>query len=235
MLDEILQKAEGKSGRSFDKVDVKLVGDWLRDKINRLKNNIWALIGLFFLLPTIVSLVVVFMFNSLLDFKNIRNFMDVSGYFFTFSSLVLVFILLETFRISDYKKSVVNKSFLENDAINQLINSLDLIQKCILEEKVDDLYQSCRNVDHIYKSLKTQEDDVVLSAYSNQIGHIYNLLNRNYFFTFSYDYDVRKLKNIPTDVKQNIVSKVDDLSRELSRTIKQEGTADGEWRFKCTT
>lgn len=200
----------------------------MRDKINRLKSNIRVLIGLFFLLPTIVSLLVVLKFNWLLDIKIIRNFMDVSGYFFTFSSLVLVFILLETFRLSDYKKSVVNKNFLENDAISQLINSLDMIQKCILEEKVADLYKSCRNVDHVYKSLKTHEDDVVLSAYSNQIGHIYNLLNRNSFFTFSYDNDVGKFKNIPTDVKQDIVSKVDDLSRELSRTIKQGGTADGE-------
>lgn len=199
----------------------------MKDKINELKSNIYVLIGLFLLLPIIVSLVVVFKFNSLLDNKITGDFILVSGYLFTFSSLILVFILLETFRISDYKKSVVNKDYLENDAITQLINSLDMINKCILEERVKDLYSSCRTVDHIYKSLKTYEKDVVLSAYSNQIGQVYSLLNRNSFFTFSYENDVEKLKNVSTEVKQNIVSKVDDLSRELNRAIKQGGTSDG--------
>ncbi len=198
----------------------------MRDKINGLKSNRWVLIGLFLLLPTIVSLVVVFRFNWLLDNKIIGDFMSVSGYFFTFSSLALVFILLEAFRVSDYQKSIVNKEFLENDAINQLINSLENVKECILKEKVDGLYKSCRNVDHVYRSLTTYEYDVVLRAYSNQIKHVYNLLNRNSFFTFSFEYDVEKLRNISTDVKQHIVSEVDDLSRELKRAIEQGGTSD---------
>lgn len=182
-----------------------------------LKNNIWFLIFCFFVLPLVLSLVLVWRFDSFLNNEFVERFIVVSGYLFTLCSLILVFILFKTFKVSDYKRSVANKNFLEKDASDKLVLSLTIIKDCVNENEVENLFDSCTNVKNIYNSLKIHESDVDLKAYSNEIKSVFSLLNRYSLSSIGYESDVEKLKSMSMANKHSIVLEVDGLLWQLEQ------------------
>lgn len=196
----------------------------MKDNLKKLSKNNWLLITLFFISPMIISFVVAYFPNIFLNYIFLEDFMTVSSYLFTFSSLIIVFVLLNTFEASDYHRSVLNKDYLNSDGVKQLIWALENIEKCILGGKTVGLYKSYRRIGHIKKSLMRQNEDVVLKAYSSQINKIHNLLGRYDFKRFNKEINYESYEDpfdyLTSDVKDKIVGEIDDLSRELKRTYE---------------
>lgn len=172
---------------------------------------------LFFVLPLVISLILVFEFSAMLDYKVIKNIISVSGYGFTFSSLILVFILYRSFKPSDYNKSVSVQKYLEEVAIEELGSSLGTIKTCIRENEVKGLAESSNTVAHIHGSLKEYEDDVILKAYSNHIKSLFNLINKHGLPSIGLKRDYKKLQKISDNNKSKIWRAADDLQRYLDR------------------
>lgn len=218
------------------------VGDYLKDRLKKLRKNNRLLITLFFIFPMIISFVVAFFPNMLLNYIFLEDFMTVSSYLFTLSSLIIVFVLLNSFESSDYHRSDLNKDYLNSDGFKQLIEALDKIEECIKEEKTDGLYDSYRDIGHIKNNLMRENEDVYLKAYISQINKIYNLLSRFNFKRFNFKksnfkwFNFKSSENhfdhLTSDVKEKIVEEVDDLSRELKRAYKniEEGLFNAKRR-----
>lgn len=171
----------------------------------------------FLLLPIIISLVLVSKYSEILNSPFIKETISVSGYFFSLSSLVLIFILFRSFRPSDYHKSVSDQKYLDDDAIGDLDSSLKTIKFCIQHNEVKDLVDSCNTVIHIYRSLKEHGDDLILKAYSNQIKDLFNLINKHALQRIGLTSDYEELRAISDSDKLMIWNKTDELERYLKR------------------
>ncbi|WHX25645.1 hypothetical protein QNH47_16150 [Virgibacillus halodenitrificans] len=185
-----------------------------------LRNNVWILFLLFFVLPIVLSFVLVFKFGEIFDYEIMEKILSISGYFFTLSSLILVFILFRVFRTSDHNKSVSDKEYLEEDAIKELLSSLRIIKACIQKDEVKGLYDSCSDVKHIYHSLNGYEEDVDLKAYSTQIKNLFSLINKHKLTSIGFEHNSEQLKKKSLKDKQKIMEAAGDLERYLNRMLK---------------
>ncbi|MBT2572311.1 hypothetical protein, partial [Planococcus sp. ISL-110] len=177
----------------------------------------WVLMILFFVVPTVISLVLALCFEKFLEHDFVAKFMTTSGYFYTLGSLILVFILFNTFKVSDYKKSVASKDFLEKRAFEELSSSLKTILDCLEKNETKNLHSSCMTVKEIYESVRDFESDVDLKAYSIEIRDVFSVLNKYKLSTIGYNSDVQKLENMRESYKFDIVTKIDRLVRQLEQ------------------
>lgn len=176
----------------------------------------------FLIFPVIITLIIVYFFKNMLKIEFITYFMSVSGYLFSLTSLILVFILFKTFRFSDYTRAVTDKNYLEKNAKIELIESLTDIQKSLYDNSVPNIIKSYLNIQYIYNSLKNYKEDVILKAYFPELKSIFNILNKYKFYTISIDKDITKWTEIPNDIKSDLYLKVDNLSTSLKHSIEEE-------------
>lgn len=189
------------------------VGDVLK---KNWKNNLWLLLFAFLVLPMLLSFILVLNFNALLDYDFVKDLLSVSGYFFTLSSLILVFILFKTFKPSDYKRSLANDKFLER-ALVDLPSKLTIIKNCVDRNETKGLYESCGMVTDVYNSLIVSESDVDLKAYRTEIKKIFNLVNTYKLSRIGFEADVKKLEKMRSANKRQIIFSIDDLLRQLEQ------------------
>ena len=194
------------------------MGDVLKKKWKKKKwkNNILVLLSLFFVLPIILSFILVLYFKDFLAHDFVTRFLSISGYLFTLSALILVFILFNTFKVSDYKRSMANEKFLEK-AFDNLPASLTTIKSCLRNNEPEELYESCGIVRGIFKSLQDSESDVDLKAYESEIKAVVNLINKHHLTTIGFDLDFERLKAMSADTKRQIAFTVDDLLLQLEQ------------------
>lgn len=178
-------------------------------------NNKWILILCFLGLPIILSLLIIWLFDTILDIDLVEKFILISGYLFTASSLILVFILFKKFNVSDYKKSETSRIFLEKYAFDDLYSALKVIRDCVENYEFENLSVSCTTVRNIHNSLTAYEADIDLKAYRNEIKSVVNLVNKHGLSTISNANEVEKLKTMRKSNRRNIISKIDDLMWEL--------------------
>jgi len=202
------------------------VGDVLKKSL-----NIWVLLSLFFVLPIILSLILVLSFKNILENDFVEKIVFTSGYLFTLSSLILVFILFNTFKVSDYKRSAASKKYLEKKAFDKLYTSLTTIKNCVETNQVKDLYTSCMTVRETFNTLKFHDSDVELKAYSNEIKAVVNLINKYKLSTRGLDPKAKELKITPVDGKRKIVETIDTLLWHL----QQRSSFHEESRFEGNT
>lgn len=156
-------------------------------------------------------------FKTFLEQDFVERFVFTSGYLFTFSSLVLVFVLFNTFKVSDYKKSEANKNFLEKKAFEKLSSSLVIIKDCLSNNETKNLYESCGNVKEVFDSLKVSVSEVELTAYTTEIKPVFSMINKYKLSSIGFHSDVESLKNLSEDDKLIITSKIDVLMRKLEQ------------------
>ena len=166
-------------------------------------------------LPIILSLLIIWLFDTILDIDLVEKFILISGYLFTASSLILVFILFKKFNVSDYKKSETSRIFLEKYAFDDLYSALKVIRDCVENYEFENLSVSCTTVRNIHNSLTAYEADIDLKAYRNEIKSVVNLVNKHGLSTISNANEVEKLKTMRKSNRRNIISKIDDLMWEL--------------------
>lgn len=185
--------------------------------MNKFKNSVWLLFLFFFLFPLGLSLILVFKFNEIVNSEIIKQIISVSGYFFSLSSLILVFILFRRFKSSDFQKTASEQKYLEVDAIKELGSALENIKRCIHKSRVKGLSESSNTVLHIYRSLTEYDDDVILKAYSNKLKKLSNLINKHKLITIGISNDFERLRSISSKHKSEIWSSADDLKRYSER------------------
>lgn len=184
---------------------------------SKVVNNPWSLFGFFLVLPLLVSFLLAWPFDALLEIKALQNFVYVSGYLFTASSLLLVFILFKRAKVSDYKKDEASKYFLENDAFVDLFLALTTIKNCIENDEVTNLSVNCLRVRHIHTLLVSYGSDTELKAYQKKIKSIYNLLAKHGLFTIGFASETIKLKEMSVQKKEVLVSEIGELLFQLEQ------------------
>lgn len=170
----------------------------------------------FLIVPILLSFWIVINYSAFLEKAFVQNLILVSGYFFTFSSLLLVFALLNTFNASDHRRSTATDKFLE-DAPEQLVISLRAIKSDIKNTEVKHLYENCGVVIDIHDSLKISEAEVDLKAYTTEIKAVVNLINKHKLSSIGFESDTNKLIAITTADKHNIIVKIDRLLSQLKQ------------------
>lgn len=173
--------------------------------------------GFFLVLPLLVSLLVAWSFADLLDNKFLQDFIYLSGYLFTASSLLLVFILFKRSKVSDIKKDEANKKFLEEEAFVDLFLALTTIKACIEKDDVTNLGVNCFKLENIYNMLVSYGSDTDLKAYQNDIKSIYILLGKNDLFTIGLASETIRLKEMSIQKKQNLISEIGKLMLHLQQ------------------
>lgn len=185
--------------------------------MSKLKNKLLPLFLLFFVFPAVISLILVFYFGEILNYGIIKQIISVSGYGFSLSSLILVFILFRSFKPSDYQKTVSEQKYLDEDAIKELGPSLENIKSCISNNEVKGLEASSSAVLHIYRSLTDHKDDAVLKAYSNKLKKLSNLINKHKLPTIGITNDLGEFKRISDKNRSDIWMAADDLKKYSER------------------
>lgn len=184
--------------------------------MKKIFKHIWVLAIFFLGLPIVASLVLVMKFSTFLENDFVQSLIAVSGYFFTFSSLLLVFALFNTFNPSDHQRAVADKKFVEG-SLDNLISSLRAIENGVKNCETEHLYESCEVVTDIFGSLENSGSDVVLKAYTTEIKQVVNLIRQHGLSTIGFNSDLSRLKAMkPTDT-HNIISKVGRLVRHLEK------------------
>lgn len=178
-------------------------------------NSKWSLILVFLGLPILLSVLIVWLFDAILDIDLVEKFILISGYLFTASSLILVFILFKKFNVSDYKKSETSRIYLEKHAFDELYSALKIIENCVRNYEVENLSASCAMVRNIHNSLTAYESDIDLKAYRNEIKSVVNLVNKHGLSAITKPYEVERLKSMRKSNRRNILSKIEDLIWEL--------------------
>lgn len=184
--------------------------------MKKIFKNMRTLILWFLVVPILLSFLIVINFNTFLEKAFIQNLILVSGYFFTFSSLLLVFALLNTFNASDHRRSTATDKFLES-APEQLVISLRAIKNNIKNTDVTQLYENCAVVTDIHDSLKISDAEVDLKAYTTEIKAVVNLINKHKLSSIGFESDINKLLAINTTDKHNIIVKIDRLLSQLQQ------------------
>lgn len=193
------------------------MGDVLEIFLRNILKNMWFLFFLFFIFPLLLSVILTWNYTSFLESEKVSNFVSISGYLFTFSSLALVFVLFKTFKLSDHKRSAASKNFLEKKGFKTLSSSLENILHCIEKEETKNLRESCMNVREIFYSLNSYGNDVDLKAYKTDIKDVFNLISRCNLINIGYDGDSEQLKNMPTKDKLAITNAAESLLRYLKQ------------------
>jgi len=182
-----------------------------------MKNNVWKLVLYFFILPVLLTILIIYGFSGILEFELTKKILSVSGYLFTLSSLILVFILYQSFKPSDYHKSIRDQKYLDKEGIEELGLSLVNIKVCIINGKVEGLAENSSTVVHIHRSLKKHEEDAILKAYSNYIKKLFNLINTHGLISIGLNKDYKKMSGISRKNKLKIWEAADELERYVKQ------------------
>jgi len=177
--------------------------------------------SLFLLCPLGLGLLVTVVYSK--ENLILEKFMSFSGYFLAVSNVILFFLVYRTFKLSDYKKDVVNNNYLEGKAPETLLAAITVVNQCLNKNKVNGLSNAVFEIDHINKSLKTNTSDAWLKAYSSTIQEIVNLI---YKYSIDKMDSNEKLKEMNSDKKTKIQREIFLLIKDLGIMINHISEGD---------
>lgn len=154
-------------------------------KIKKKLNNPNILIIIFLISPTTLSLILsLIAINSDSTQKNgwvsdfFSDFMYFSGYFFTLSSLLLVFILYRKYAPSEHMKNLIRLNHIENKGEEKFLKALEKIYENIISNDFNNnVSEACTTIKVISKNINELESDTYLKSLKIEIEDIVSLLN----------------------------------------------------------
>lgn len=189
-------------------------------KIRNFFKNYWKPIT-FIGLPLFIAICISIWSENIIDIKKITTFITISSWLFSFSSLLLIFLVSEKFRISTFHKNIREKNFLDQDAIAKL---KDAVQKVRLfsdnQIDIDSLYDDCRDIKYIYRKLRNQKQDTELYSLKNEIGDIFDKINKHNLESIGAAKDTKKWEQIDPSQKEEIRIIAYSLEQDLKSLIK---------------
>lgn len=134
---------------------------------------------MFILLPFLVSILISFKLEYIANIRKLEIFMSFSSWFFTLSSLILIFLVSERFTISTFHRNIREKNYLDKEAIQDLKNAVQRI-RLLIDNETDTrhLTEDCRTIKYIYTKLSKQKQDTDLHSLKDEIGDLFNKINR---------------------------------------------------------
>lgn len=189
-------------------------------KIRIFFKNYWkpiTFIGLSFLIAICISIWA----ENIINIKKITTFITVSSWLFSFSSLLLIFLVSEKFRISTFHKSIREKNFLDQDAITKLKDAVQRVRLFTDDQiDIDSLYYNCIDIKYIYSKLKDQKQDTELYSLKNEIGDIFDKINKYKLESIGAAKDTKKWEQIDPSHKEEIRIIAYSLEQDLDSLIK---------------
>lgn len=180
------------------------------------------LVPIFFVgIPFVIGGIISWFFEYLIEFEKVMAFVTVSSWFFSFFSILLIFMVWEKFRESIVRKDFRDKKYLNRDAISELEPAvLDVILVIKGDKDIDNLSDSCGTIKYIYRKLIKQKQDTELYSVKSEMRELFNVINKYKLESIGREQRYEEWKGISEDKKQEILGKADELSRELKMLLE---------------
>ncbi|MCJ0958748.1 hypothetical protein [Mammaliicoccus sciuri] len=180
------------------------------------------LVPIFFVgFPFVIGGIISWFFEYLIEFEKVMAFVTVSSWFFSFFSILLIFMVWEKFRESIVRKDFRDKRYLNRDAISELEPAVsDVILVIKGDKDIDKLSDSCGTIKYIYRKLTKQKQDTELYSVKPEMRELFNVINKYKLESIGREQRYEEWKGISEDKKQEILGKADELSRELKRLLE---------------
>lgn len=181
-----------------------------------------SLIPLFFIgSPFLFGGIISCFFEYFIDFKWLMAFVTFSSWFFSFFSILLIFIVWEKFRDSTYLKNIRDKEYLDMEGVKDLKSAVSKVRSVVDGEiDIDQLHKSCRAIKYIHDKLDKQKRDTQLYPLKNEIDDVFSVINEFNLESIGRKNDSEKWQEIPSDNKEYIGKKTYTLEMELERLLK---------------
>lgn len=148
-------------------------------------------------------------------------FVTFSSWFFSFFSILLIFIVWEKFRDSTYLKNIRDKEYLDMEGIKDLKSAVSKVRSVVDGEiDIDQLHKSCRAIKYIHDKLDKQKRDTQLYPLKNEIDDVFSVINEFNLESIGRKNDSENWQEIPSDNKEYIGKKTYTLEMELERLLK---------------
>lgn len=189
-------------------------------EVRKFFKNQWKPI-IFIGFPFLIAIFISIWFENLINIKKITTFITISSWLFSLSSLLLIFLVSEKFRISTFHRNIREKKFLDQDGVTKLKNAVQNIRLFIDDQiEIDSINTACEDIIYIYHKLKNQKQDTELYSLKNEIDDIFSKINQYNLPSIAHDKDIERWKKIDSSVKQTIGSMAYTLEQDLDSLIK---------------
>lgn len=180
------------------------------------------LVPIFFLgFPLLAGLIISSYYEYLIDFKKLMAFITFSSWFFSFFSILLIFIVWEKFKESVFRKNLRDRKYLDMEGIEDLNSSVSIVLSVVDGKKdIDQLSENCRGIKYIYGKLKIQKQDTELYALKYELENVVDVVNRFNLESIGRNLDSEKWEKIKDDDKEVIGRKLYTLEQDLKALLK---------------
>ena len=171
--------------------------------------------------PFFVGGIISCCFEYLIDFKKVMAFITFSSWFFSFFSILFIFIVWEKFRESVLLKNIRDKKYLDMEGIKDLKSYVVIVRLVVDGKKdIDQLSGNCRGIKYIRDKLKNQKKDTELYSLKYEIDDVFNVVNKFELESIGRNMDSQKWEKITDEDKEIIGKKLFTLEKELEALLK---------------
>lgn len=180
------------------------------------------LVPIFFIVfPLLAGLIISFYYEYLIDFKKLMAFITFSSWFFSFFSILLIFIVWEKFKESVLRKNLRDRKYLDMEGIEDLNSYVSIVLLVVDGKKdIDQLSENCRGIKYIYNKLKIQKQDTELYALKYELEKVVDVVSRFNLESIGRNLDSEKWEKIIDEDKEVIGRKLYTLEQDLKALLK---------------
>lgn len=159
----------------------------MRNQIKKNLNEPKTLVFGFLIFPTLISasLSITKLFFTDKNYWStfFMSFIDFSSYFYSLSSLILVFVFYRKYSYSDHLKDSYRLKYLESDGEIDFLSAVKCLYESLINSNVigtesdNKIRESCIVIKNIYNKVVELEDDTYLKSLRYEIKDIVSLIN----------------------------------------------------------